>query len=210
MTLDTDAAEAVEGRLWAPASAPGDELVVVSRQRGQSVPALAARFVRVADRHARARRRRAPRGRRVGTVGERRGGASHRTRRARRSTPADRDRVLPPQEFTLAELRALVDRAALYIGGDSGPLHIASTTTAPIVGLYGPTLPVRSEPWRVRRGRAKRRRCRASSAVPATSASACTATFAVSPGSHPRTCSRRPSGRSLERGLRLARAVAQR
>jgi ADP-heptose:LPS heptosyltransferase len=64
---------------------------------------------------------------------------------------ADRDRVLPPQEFTLAELRALTGRAALYIGGDSGPMHIASTTTTPIVGLYGPTLPVRSEPWRATR-----------------------------------------------------------
>jgi ADP-heptose:LPS heptosyltransferase len=27
-------------------------------------------------------------------------------------------------------------------------MHIASTTTVPIVGLYGPTLPVRSRPWR--------------------------------------------------------------
>ena len=48
----------------------------------------------------------------------------------------------------LAELRALAGRAALDIGGDSGPLHIASTTTVPIVGLYGPTLPARSAPWR--------------------------------------------------------------
>jgi lipopolysaccharide heptosyltransferase II len=60
----------------------------------------------------------------------------------------DRDRVLAPMEFSLAEVRALMDRAALYIGGDSGPMHIASTSTVPIVGLYGPTLPVRSEPWR--------------------------------------------------------------
>ncbi len=51
-------------------------------------------------------------------------------------------------EFSLVELRALLERAALYIGGDSGPLHIAATTTVPIVGLYGPTLPERSEPWR--------------------------------------------------------------
>ncbi len=61
---------------------------------------------------------------------------------------ADRDRVLPPQEFTLDELRALMDCAALYIGGDSGPMHIASASAVPIVGLYGPTLPVRSAPWR--------------------------------------------------------------
>ena len=63
---------------------------------------------------------------------------------------AERDRVLSIGEFSLAELRALLDRAALFIGGDSGPLHIAATSTVPIVGLYGPTLPVRSEPWRDR------------------------------------------------------------
>jgi len=57
-------------------------------------------------------------------------------------------RVLSCGEFSLAELRALLDRASLYIGGDSGPLHVASTTAVPIVGLYGPTLPERSAPWR--------------------------------------------------------------
>ena len=51
-------------------------------------------------------------------------------------------------EFDLAELRALVGRAAVYIGGDSGPLHIAGTTTTPIVALLGPTLAGRSMPWR--------------------------------------------------------------
>ena len=51
-------------------------------------------------------------------------------------------------ELDLAELRALVGRAAVYIGGDSGPLHIAGTTTTPIVALLGPTLAERSLPWR--------------------------------------------------------------
>ena len=51
-------------------------------------------------------------------------------------------------EFTLDELKSLVARAAVYIGGDSGPLHIAATTATPIVGIYGPTLPARSAPWR--------------------------------------------------------------
>ena len=46
------------------------------------------------------------------------------------------------------ELRAVLDRSALFIGGDSGPLHIASTSDVPIVGLYGPTLAARSAPWR--------------------------------------------------------------
>lgn len=51
-------------------------------------------------------------------------------------------------EFDLAELRALTARAAVYIGGDSGPLHIAATTRTPVVGLFGPTLAERSMPWR--------------------------------------------------------------
>ncbi len=51
-------------------------------------------------------------------------------------------------EFDLRELRALVARAAVYIGGDSGPLHIAATTQTPIVALFGPTAAGRSMPWR--------------------------------------------------------------
>jgi len=64
-----------------------------------------------------------------------------------RADMTERNRIVSA-DFTLAELRALMDRAALYIGGDSGPMHIASTSTVPIVALYGPTLPVRSQPWR--------------------------------------------------------------
>ena len=48
----------------------------------------------------------------------------------------------------LTELRALIARAALFVGGDSGPLHIAATTSTPIVELLGPTLAERSYPWR--------------------------------------------------------------
>lgn len=51
-------------------------------------------------------------------------------------------------EFDLEELAALVTHARLYIGGDSGPLHIAATTRTPVVALFGPTLPPRSLPWR--------------------------------------------------------------
>jgi lipopolysaccharide heptosyltransferase II len=58
------------------------------------------------------------------------------------------DRLLDGEAMSLPELRALCDRAALYIGGDSGPLHMASASDIPIVGLFGPTLPERSAPWR--------------------------------------------------------------
>ena len=63
-------------------------------------------------------------------------------------TSAFQDRVLACGEFSLPELRALTEIAALYIGGDSGPMHIAGTSKVPMVSLYGPTLPARSEPWR--------------------------------------------------------------
>jgi heptosyltransferase I len=65
-----------------------------------------------------------------------------------RLSPDRRSAVVSCGEFNLAELRSLVGRAALYIGGDSGPLHVAGTTGVPVVGLYGPTLPVRSQPYR--------------------------------------------------------------
>jgi lipopolysaccharide heptosyltransferase II len=67
---------------------------------------------------------------------------------AREQLGALADAVPDLGEFDLAELRALIARAAVYIGGDSGPLHVAATTTTPIVGLFGPTLSGRSMPWR--------------------------------------------------------------
>ncbi|MBA3638758.1 MAG: glycosyltransferase family 9 protein [Acidobacteria bacterium] len=57
-------------------------------------------------------------------------------------------RIVAFGEFDLAELRALIGRSRLFVGGDTGPLHIAATTSTPVVGLYGPTLPERSAPWR--------------------------------------------------------------
>jgi heptosyltransferase I len=69
-------------------------------------------------------------------------------RARQRAGAALASRILRAGEFDLAELRALVARAALYIGGDSGPLHVAGTTRTPVVGLFGPTLAVRSMPWR--------------------------------------------------------------
>jgi ADP-heptose:LPS heptosyltransferase len=51
-------------------------------------------------------------------------------------------------EYDLAELHALAARAAVYIGTDSGPLHVAATTGTPIVQLLGPKLAEQSRPWR--------------------------------------------------------------
>lgn len=48
---------------------------------------------------------------------------------------------------TLVEFIALVRRARLFIGGDTGPLHIAAAVGTPIVAIYGPTNPARNGPF---------------------------------------------------------------
>jgi len=68
--------------------------------------------------------------------------------RARVLAGGDAARLVPGEGWSLAELRAAMDRAALFIGGDSGPLHVAATSDVPIVALYGPTLPDVWAPWR--------------------------------------------------------------
>lgn len=67
---------------------------------------------------------------------------------ARAAAGSSAHRLASAEDLSLAELRAAMDRAALFIGGDSGPLHIAATSDVPVVGLYGPTLAERSAPWR--------------------------------------------------------------
>ena len=59
--------------------------------------------------------------------------------------------------LTLRQLVAVIRRARLLISGDTGPLHLAAALGTPVVGLYGPTDPVRNgpysppRPWRGRR-----------------------------------------------------------
>lgn len=146
MTVDHDAAQSVDRQLVAMGVRPGDEVIVVHVSAGNPfrrwpADSFALLIAMLLKRRATCR---------VIVVA----GAADRDAAARvmgetidHVEIADRTR-LSSADFTLDELRALMDRAALYIGGDSGPMHIASTTTVPIVGLYGPTLPVRSQPWR--------------------------------------------------------------
>jgi len=48
---------------------------------------------------------------------------------------------------TMAQMIALERRAALVIGGDTGPVHLAMALGTPVVGLYGPTDPARTGPY---------------------------------------------------------------
>jgi len=52
--------------------------------------------------------------------------------------------LTPPLE--LDELAALIGRAALFVGGDSGPMQIASGLGVPTVAIFGPTLAERRGP----------------------------------------------------------------
>jgi len=52
-----------------------------------------------------------------------------------------------PLSCSLGELIALARRARLFIGGDSGPMHLAAALGVPVVALFGPTDPARNGPY---------------------------------------------------------------
>lgn len=49
----------------------------------------------------------------------------------------------------LRTLAALIRGAEVFVGGDSGPMHLACAVGCPVVALYGPTDPVVNAPWGV-------------------------------------------------------------
>lgn len=51
-------------------------------------------------------------------------------------------------KLSIAGLFYLISRSSVYVGADSGPLHLASLTPTPLIGLYGPNIPEISGPWR--------------------------------------------------------------
>ncbi len=146
MPVDAHVANAVRERLTAHGVSPHSTVVVMHVSAGnpfrrwplQSFAEVAAALAKT------------PGVRVIITSGPSEAGAAQQVIDTARATlPTERrDSVLECGEFSLVELRALTEVAALYIGGDSGPMHIASTSRVPMVSLYGPTLPARSEPWR--------------------------------------------------------------
>ena len=52
--------------------------------------------------------------------------------------------------WPLAELIALTRRARLFIGGDTGPMHLAAALGIPVVAIFGPTNPARNGPFGTR------------------------------------------------------------
>jgi heptosyltransferase-1 len=51
---------------------------------------------------------------------------------------------------SVSELIALTRRARLFIGGDTGPMHMAAALKVPVVAIFGPTNPARNGPFGTR------------------------------------------------------------
>jgi heptosyltransferase I len=52
-----------------------------------------------------------------------------------------------PLDATLKQFFALARRARLFVGGDTGPMHLAAAARTPIVALFGPTEARRNGPF---------------------------------------------------------------
>lgn len=53
-------------------------------------------------------------------------------------------------QCSIGELIALTRRASLFVGGDTGPLHLAAALQVPVVAIFGPTDPARNGPFGTR------------------------------------------------------------
>lgn len=51
---------------------------------------------------------------------------------------------------SISELVAFTRRARVFIGGDTGPLHLAAALKIPVVAIFGPTDPARNGPYGTR------------------------------------------------------------
>ena len=55
--------------------------------------------------------------------------------------------ILAPETPTLQHLSAIFRRCALFIGNDTGPMHVAALSGIPVVAVLGPTDPVENAPY---------------------------------------------------------------
>lgn len=51
------------------------------------------------------------------------------------------------KDFNLSEFAALCSKATIFVGNESGPLHIATASNCKCLGLYGPGVPTTFYPW---------------------------------------------------------------
>jgi ADP-heptose:LPS heptosyltransferase len=60
---------------------------------------------------------------------------------------AERGAVREAPRTNLSDLAALIGGAALFVGGDTGPMHLAVALGVPTVAVFGPTDPERNGPY---------------------------------------------------------------
>lgn len=53
-------------------------------------------------------------------------------------------------KLSISELIVLTRRAKLFVGGDTGPMHLAAALQVPVVAIFGPTNPARNGPYGTR------------------------------------------------------------
>jgi heptosyltransferase-1 len=63
------------------------------------------------------------------------------------ATDAASEGTANPMKCSLGELIALTRRAELFVGGDTGPMHLAAALQVPVVAIFGPTDPARTGPY---------------------------------------------------------------
>jgi heptosyltransferase-1 len=63
-----------------------------------------------------------------------------------REAEAASDGAATAMKCSITELIALTRRARLFVGGDTGPMHLAAALQVPVVAIFGPTDPARNGP----------------------------------------------------------------
>jgi heptosyltransferase-1 len=67
-----------------------------------------------------------------------------------REVEAASEGTASPFPCSISELIVLTRRAKLFIGGDTGPMHLAAALKVPVVAIFGPTDPARNGPYGTR------------------------------------------------------------
>jgi ADP-heptose:LPS heptosyltransferase len=131
-------AQVVDALLGEAGESPaGPYVVIAPTTTWESRNWGAERFVEVADALAR-------RGYRIVLAGSRRSKKRDQATldilqdiEARLASPP----VMAVDRLSFRALAALIDRAALVVSGDTGPMHMAAALDTPYVGVFGPTSP---------------------------------------------------------------------
>ena len=145
MREDAETARRVERRLHELGIAASDEIVVIHVGAGNEFRRWPEpSFAEVAAALASQR----PNRRIILTTGPAQAARAEDVRRLAVGRGAAAGAISVACDVSLGELRGLVARARLFLGGDSGPAHIAATTATPMVVLFGPTTPAVWGPWR--------------------------------------------------------------